>query len=145
MIALGIRTMVAAIRVLQVGPTSAVAKLADRPRRSPASSPRAWRPGCSCSPSCARRGRHAERLGVAAGTAVGLPAALVSYLSSQTAATTPLSPLTWVIWRYDWPLPAGKHTFAARCIDGEGAPQITAQPPAHPSGAGGLHSRSQMP
>ncbi|HEY7370224.1 MAG TPA: molybdopterin-dependent oxidoreductase [Thermoanaerobaculia bacterium] len=56
----------------------------------------------------------------------------------------PLSPLTWVLWRYDWPFRPGSHTFAVRCVDGSGDPQIPGQSPPHPSGATGLHSKSMM-
>jgi DMSO/TMAO reductase YedYZ molybdopterin-dependent catalytic subunit len=57
---------------------------------------------------------------------------------------TPLSGQTWVIWRYDWPLERGKHTFTVRCFDGAGTPQIVEEAPPHPSGATGLHTRSVM-
>jgi DMSO/TMAO reductase YedYZ molybdopterin-dependent catalytic subunit len=57
---------------------------------------------------------------------------------------TPLSALTWVIWRYDWPFQHGKHTFTVRCYDGQGTPQIVAQAPPEPSGATGLFSKTQM-
>lgn len=53
---------------------------------------------------------------------------------------TPLSKTTWVIWRYDWPFKAGKHTFKVRCFEGNGTAQITSEAPPHPSGATGLHS-----
>ncbi|MEX2542802.1 MAG: molybdopterin-dependent oxidoreductase [Trueperaceae bacterium] len=53
----------------------------------------------------------------------------------------PLSELTWVIWRYDWPFEAGQHTFTVRCFDGDGTPQITERNPVHPSGATGLISK----
>lgn len=56
----------------------------------------------------------------------------------------PLSDLTWVIWRYDWPFQAGKHTFTVRCFDGHGTPQIETQAPPEPSGATGLHSKDLM-
>jgi DMSO/TMAO reductase YedYZ molybdopterin-dependent catalytic subunit len=46
----------------------------------------------------------------------------------QAELRTPLSRLTWVIWKYDWPFQSGKHTFTVRCYDG----------------ATGLHSRSMM-
>jgi DMSO/TMAO reductase YedYZ molybdopterin-dependent catalytic subunit len=42
--------------------------------------------------------------------------------------TPPLSQLTWVIWRYDWPYQSGKHTFTVRCYEGNGTSQI-----AHPA------------
>ena len=57
---------------------------------------------------------------------------------------TPLSALTWVIWRYEWPFQPGKHTFTVRCYDGQGTPQIVAQAPPAPSGATGLYSKTQM-
>ena len=56
----------------------------------------------------------------------------------------PLSGLTWVIWRYDWPFREGRHTFTVRCYDGEGAPQIVEETPPAPAGASGLHSKSMM-
>jgi DMSO/TMAO reductase YedYZ molybdopterin-dependent catalytic subunit len=52
---------------------------------------------------------------------------------------TPLSDLTWVLWRYDWPFQSGEHTFTVRCFDGSGAVQIDEPAPPHPSGASGLH------
>ena len=55
---------------------------------------------------------------------------------------TPLSGLTWVVWRYDWPFQAGKHTLTVRCVDGNGRPQIVEEAPPHPSGASGLHRKS---
>ncbi len=50
----------------------------------------------------------------------------------------PLSDLTWVIWRVDWPFAAGRHTFAVRCFDGTGALQVTSPSPSHPDGATGI-------
>ncbi len=55
---------------------------------------------------------------------------------------TPLSSTTWVLWRYEWPYAAGRHTFTVRCFDGKGTPQIETEAPPHPSGASGLHSRT---
>ena len=37
----------------------------------------------------------------------------------------PLSKLTWVIWRYDWPFSAGTHRLAVRAYDGQGRLQVT--------------------
>jgi len=54
----------------------------------------------------------------------------------------PLSGLTWVIWRYDWPFQPGRHTFTARCYDGDGALQTAEESPPHPAGATGWHSKS---
>ena len=60
------------------------------------------------------------------------------------ALRTPLSALTWVIWRYDWPFQPGKHTFTVRCYDGQGAAQITEARGPRPSGATGLYTKTQM-
>jgi DMSO/TMAO reductase YedYZ molybdopterin-dependent catalytic subunit len=57
---------------------------------------------------------------------------------------TPLSDLTWVVWRYDWPFKKGKHTITVRCVDGNGRSQIIEEAPPHPDGASGLHSKSTM-
>jgi len=56
----------------------------------------------------------------------------------------PMSELTWVLWRYDWPFEAGEHTFTVRCTDGEGEMQLTDRRPPHPSGATGLHNEQVM-
>lgn len=62
----------------------------------------------------------------------------------QALIRTPLSELTWVVWRYDWPFQPGKHTFTVRCYDGNGTLQIAAPSPPEPDGATGLSSRSVM-
>ena len=54
--------------------------------------------------------------------------------------TPPLSPLTWVQWRYDWPVITGKHTFQVRATDGMGALQIETPHEPYPDGATGYHS-----
>ena len=54
---------------------------------------------------------------------------------------SPLSGATWVIWRYDWPFAAGKHTFEVRAVESDGTPQSEEINPARPSGATGIHSR----
>lgn len=56
----------------------------------------------------------------------------------------PLSGLTWVIWRYDWPFREGSHTFTVRCFDGDGTPQIAETTPVRPDGATGLDSETAM-
>ena len=61
----------------------------------------------------------------------------------QALLRTPLSGLTWVIWRFDWPFRQGSHTFTVRAFDGTGAPQITEQRPPTPNGASGLFSKNQ--
>lgn len=62
----------------------------------------------------------------------------------QALIRTPLSQLTWVVWRYDWPFRPGKHTFTVRCYDRNGTLQIAAPSPPEPDGATGLSSRSVM-
>jgi hypothetical protein len=62
----------------------------------------------------------------------------------QALTRTPLSQLTWVIWRYDWPFQPGKHTVTVRCYDGNGTLQIAAPSPPEPDGATGLSTRSVM-
>ncbi|HKE25021.1 MAG TPA: molybdopterin-dependent oxidoreductase [Bryobacteraceae bacterium] len=57
---------------------------------------------------------------------------------------TPLSGQTWVVWRCDWPMQKGKHTFTVRCFEGDGTPQIARKAPPDPSGASGLDTRSVM-
>jgi DMSO/TMAO reductase YedYZ molybdopterin-dependent catalytic subunit len=47
----------------------------------------------------------------------------------------PLSGLTWVIWRYEWPFREGEHVFGVRAYDGRGRLQVTAENPTFPSGA----------
>jgi DMSO/TMAO reductase YedYZ molybdopterin-dependent catalytic subunit len=56
----------------------------------------------------------------------------------------PLSGLTWVLWRYEWPFQPGRHTLTVRCYDGKGALQIAEPAPPHPSGASGYHEKSIM-
>ncbi len=53
----------------------------------------------------------------------------------------PLSGLTWVIWRYEWPFQSGEHVFKVRAYDGSGALQDPASNPPYPSGATGLDSQ----
>ena len=53
----------------------------------------------------------------------------------------PLGPLTWVLWRYDWPVMSGRHTFRVRATDGTGALQIERpRRSRHPNGATGYHA-----
>ncbi|MGD8805081.1 MAG: molybdopterin-dependent oxidoreductase [Chloroflexota bacterium] len=58
-----------------------------------------------------------------------------------TLRTPPLSPLTWVQWRYDWPASQGRHTIRVRATDGTGALQIEERSGARPDGATGYHER----
>ncbi len=52
----------------------------------------------------------------------------------------PLSPLTWVQWRYDWSRVPGRHLFRVRATDGTGALQIEQVSDVHPDGATGYHT-----
>ncbi len=54
--------------------------------------------------------------------------------------TPPLSSLTWVQWRYDWPLVRVTHTFRVRATDSTGARQIEETQDTDPNGATGYHS-----
>lgn len=54
--------------------------------------------------------------------------------------TPPLSPLTWVQWRYQWQSELGRHTFRVRAYDGKGDLQATEPTEPHPDGASGIHS-----
>ena len=62
----------------------------------------------------------------------------------EAALRTPLSRLTWTIWRYEWPFDHGKHTFTVRCYEGSGTPQISTPSPVEPSGATGLYSKTEI-
>jgi DMSO/TMAO reductase YedYZ molybdopterin-dependent catalytic subunit len=50
----------------------------------------------------------------------------------------PLSPLSWVQWRFDWPYQAGSHTFRVRAYDGSGRLQPVEVRGPRPDGASGL-------
>ncbi len=54
----------------------------------------------------------------------------------------PLSQLTWVIWRYEWPWREGEHVFAVRAYDGQGHLQITKSAPTFPNGATGIDTKA---
>jgi DMSO/TMAO reductase YedYZ molybdopterin-dependent catalytic subunit len=56
-----------------------------------------------------------------------------------TLRTPPLSPLTWVQWRYDWAADEGRHLIRVRATDGSGAQQIEADSGVRPDGATGFH------
>lgn len=55
----------------------------------------------------------------------------------------PLSALTWVLWRYEWPFEEGTHTFSVRAYDGTGIPQEEEPSPPYPDGATGIHNKSE--
>jgi hypothetical protein len=54
--------------------------------------------------------------------------------------TPPLSGLTWVQWRYEWPATNGRHTFTVRAEDGNGERQVEPVSGVRPDGATGFHS-----
>ncbi len=51
----------------------------------------------------------------------------------------PLSHLSWVQWRYDWPRETGRHEFRVRAFDGLGKLQVLESNPVRPDGATGVH------
>ncbi len=56
--------------------------------------------------------------------------------------TPPLSALTWVQWRYDWPATPGRHTLRVRAMDGTSTLQTSREQGVRPDGATGYHSRT---
>ncbi len=56
--------------------------------------------------------------------------------------TPPLSGLTWIHWRYDWPAAPGRHRFTVRATDGAGELQTELINDPHPDGSTGYHSRT---
>ena len=56
----------------------------------------------------------------------------------------PLSGLTWVIWRYEWPFSRGDHVFAVRAYDGSGQLQSSQEHTPYPSGATGIDTKSAV-
>jgi hypothetical protein len=53
---------------------------------------------------------------------------------------SPLSPLTWRLWQYNWQASKGHHTLVVRATDGTGAQQTSQPAPLHPDGASGYMS-----
>lgn len=56
-----------------------------------------------------------------------------------TLLVPPLSPLTWVLWRYEWPMIGDSHTFRVRAIEGSGTVQTEKAQGVRPYGATGYH------
>jgi len=54
----------------------------------------------------------------------------------------PLSPLTWVLWRYEWEYSAGRYEISVRAYDGDGVLQELENRAPRPNGASGIHSIS---
>lgn len=59
---------------------------------------------------------------------------------ATTLRTPPLSGLTWVQWRYDWPASPGRHQLRVRATDGTGTLQTELESGARPNGATGYHA-----
>jgi DMSO/TMAO reductase YedYZ molybdopterin-dependent catalytic subunit len=60
---------------------------------------------------------------------------------TEALLTAPLSPLTWVLWDYEWAPPSeGSYHLVVRATDGTGALQDPAGGPSYPGGATGYHS-----
>lgn len=57
-----------------------------------------------------------------------------------TLRVPPLSSLTWVQWRYDWPMVSGRHQFRVRATDGTGTLQTAEVNGVRPNGATGYHT-----
>jgi DMSO/TMAO reductase YedYZ molybdopterin-dependent catalytic subunit len=59
---------------------------------------------------------------------------------SPANLAAPLSPYAWVLWSYDWTVPApGAYTLLVRATDGTGSLQTSAEREPSPDGASGLH------
>jgi DMSO/TMAO reductase YedYZ molybdopterin-dependent catalytic subunit len=56
----------------------------------------------------------------------------------------PLSPLTWVQWRYLWTATPGRHVLSVRCTDGDGALQNAAVADTYPNGASGYDQQGAI-
>jgi hypothetical protein len=54
--------------------------------------------------------------------------------------TPALSPLTWMQWRYDWPVQSGQHTAQVRAYDGNGDLQVLESVGRRPDGSTGIDS-----
>jgi DMSO/TMAO reductase YedYZ molybdopterin-dependent catalytic subunit len=60
---------------------------------------------------------------------------------SSAPFKAPLSPLTWVLWTFDWiPTKEGAYRLMVRATDGMGAAQDSRGAGSYPSGASGYHS-----
>jgi DMSO/TMAO reductase YedYZ molybdopterin-dependent catalytic subunit len=60
--------------------------------------------------------------------------------SPANLITPPVGPLTWVLWRFDWQVTPGRHTFRVRATDGKGTPQNGQDQDTYPNGATGYHA-----
>lgn len=53
----------------------------------------------------------------------------------------PLSDLSWVVWRFEWPFEEGEHEFTVRAFDKTGRMQKEEESPPYPDGATGFFTR----
>ncbi|MCB9127707.1 MAG: molybdopterin-dependent oxidoreductase [Ardenticatenales bacterium] len=60
---------------------------------------------------------------------------------AATLRKPPLSPLTWVQWRYDWKTESGRYAIRVRATDGTGTVQAKEIQGVRPDGATGYHER----
>ena len=62
----------------------------------------------------------------------------------QTAEmlSPPLSPLTWILWRFAWDYVPGRYQLSVRAYDGDGQLQDADERPPRPNGSTGIHSIS---
>jgi DMSO/TMAO reductase YedYZ molybdopterin-dependent catalytic subunit len=56
----------------------------------------------------------------------------------------PLSPLTWVQWRFLWSATPGQHTLSVRCTDGDGTLQDASVADTFPNGATGYNQKGAI-
>ncbi|MDA1329880.1 MAG: hypothetical protein DWG76_02895 [Chloroflexi bacterium] len=61
---------------------------------------------------------------------------------SAELITPPLSPLNWVLWRYEWPYEGGRHNLSVRAYDANGELQALDSRAPRPDGATGIHQIS---
>lgn len=59
---------------------------------------------------------------------------------ASTLRLPPLSPLTWLQWRFEGSYPAGEHVARVRAYDGDGELQVLEENTPHPNGATGVHT-----
>src|SRR4029077_16901606 len=97
-IALGIGTMVAAIRALHIGPTAETAKMAEQAMAVVGLFVAGLVVGTILFGIIrAFRGRYADGLGLAFGVALGVPVALISLHTGRTATTPPVANALWIV------------------------------------------------
>ena len=91
------------------------------------------------------KGREHTVRGLAFGGADGISRVELSTDGGKTwnpaGLDPPLSPYTWVIWKYPWEIPSpGAHTLVVRAWDKKNRMQSVKLEQAYPAGAGGYHT-----